>query len=227
MRQVFNSAPWIPPSEIADIKQLFYTYGTAKKVTKNSVIKSGGQHNRLFLLEKGLCMYLVNYSIGKTRVLALIPPGRSLCNISCISGERVNVTTLAKRNTDLISMSPAILLEQITKRQDLAVRYMKFIIATQESLLEGMIANFTLSHEDRLKVFFKSLLHSFALENKIGMVEIPIPLFNEELGMIINATRVTVSRIKKKWSHQGLYQKKDRKAYINTSLLADVYDWHR
>jgi CRP-like cAMP-binding protein len=225
MRQVFNASPWIPPAEHDRIKDLFFTYGKVKNIKKNSIIKSSGEGNKLFFLKKGLCMYFLNYYAGKPQVLSLLPPNRSLCNLTCISGERVNVTTYAKRDSEILSMAPAILREHIRSNQVIADISMKMIIATQESLLEGMIANLTLTPEERLKVFFKSLLHSFDLLNNDNVIKIPVHLSNQDLGMVISVTRVTVSRIKKQWMQAGLYQKVGSQAYLHSSLLSNIYDW--
>ena len=226
MRQVFNGLPWIPPAEHQLIRDLFDKYGRLQKITKNSILKSGGDDSKLFFVLNGLCLYYVNYNQGKTSVMAILPPGRSICNLSCLSGRRVNVTTYAKKGTEVLSISPELYRRHIRENQNIADVVLKESIFKHESLLEGMIANSTLSHEDRLRTFYKALFYSCDLWHKDGLVDVPVRLTCEELGMIINASRVTVSRIQNKWLKAGLCTKQGSHLQLDQRLFQDIYDWH-
>lgn len=225
MRQVFNAAPWIPPAEDKSICDLFSTYGRVQKINKNSLLKCGADENKLFYLKKGLCLYIVNYSVGKTNILAVLPPGRSLCNISCISRNKVNVTTYAKKGSEILTMNPSILRKYLKNNPEAAETQMKLVIETEESFLEGMIVNSTLSHEERLKTFYKSLIHSYGSSLENDRLEIPVKLSNVELGMVISANRVTVSRIKNRWSQAGMLTAIGSKIFLDRSLFDSIYDW--
>ncbi len=226
MRQVFNGLPWIPSAEHQLIRELFEKYGRRQVISKNSILKSGGDGSKLFYVVKGLCLYYVNYTQGKTSVMAILPPGRSICNLSCLSGRRVNVTTYAKRGTEVLSISPEHYLRHIKENPAVADVVLKESIFKHESLLEGMIANFTLSHEDRLRTFYKALCCSFDHSTNENMAEIPLKLTCEELGMIINASRVTVSRIQNKWVKAGLCTKQGTRLFLDQRLFDNIYDWH-
>ena len=160
MRQVFNGLPWIPPAEHKLIRDLFEKYGRKQTIRKNLILKSGGDDSKLFYIVKGLCLYFVNYTQGKTSVMAILPPGRSICNLSCLSRKRVNVTTYAKKGTEVLSISPELYRRHIRKNQEIAEVVLKESIFKHESVLEGMIANATLSHEDRLRTFYKAIFFS-------------------------------------------------------------------
>ncbi len=226
MRQVFNGLPWVPPSEHQLICDLFTKYGRKQKIDRNSILKSGGDGSKLFYVVKGLCLYYVNYTQGKTSVMAILPPGRSICNLSCLSDKRVNVTTYAKKGTEVLSISPELYRRHIRENPEVADVVLKESIFKHESLLEGMIANATLSHEDRLRTFYKAVLHSNNLLADKGVVEVPFKLTSEELGMIINASRVTISRIQNKWIKNGLCHKEGSRLKFDQRLFQDLYDWH-
>jgi len=226
MRQVFNGLPWIPPAEHKLIRDLFEKYGRKQTIRKNLILKSGGDDSKLFYIVKGLCLYFVNYTQGKTSVMAILPPGRSICNLSCLSGKRVNVTTYAKKGTEVLSISPELYRRHIRKNQEISEVVLKESIFKHESVLEGMIANATLSHEDRLRTFYKAIFFSNNMRPQEGLIEIPIKLTSEELGMIINASRVTVSRIQNKWIKAGLCRKEGSRLQLDQRLFQDIYDWH-
>ncbi len=88
-----------------------------------------------------------------------------------------------------------------------------------------MIANATLSHEDRLRTFYKAMLFSSGMLKQEGWVNIPIKLTSEELGMIINSSRVTVSRIQNKWIKAGLCSKEGSRLRLDQHLFHGIYDW--
>lgn len=226
MRQVFNALPWLPPAEHPKVCELFEKFGRHQTIAKSTILKGGGDENRLFFITKGLCLYFVNYSQGKTSIMALLLPHRSICNLSCISGDKVNVTTYAKSGTELLSISPEQYRRFIRENSDIAEIAMKAIIAKQESQLEGLIANSTLEPEDRLKTFYKALYSSYNLLGQKTLLEAPLKLTNEELGMIISASRVTVNRIQNKWIQSGLAEKLGGRIYLHAALFNDIADWH-
>ncbi|MCD8553673.1 Crp/Fnr family transcriptional regulator [Seleniivibrio sp.] len=225
MRQVFNAFPWVLPQEHELVQKLYFRYGRLRKLSKNAILKCGGECNKLFYLKKGLCMYMVNYDREKPRVLALIPPGRAMGDLTCLSGEIVNVTTVAKRESEILVLPPDILKTHMRSSVELMDAVLKTTIAKQESHIEGMIANFTLTPEDRLKTLFKSMICSSGIEPE-GMVRLPLKLSHEELGMVVSTTRVTVSRIISKWIEADLIKKDGRSFVINCVLFTGLYDWH-
>jgi len=224
MRQVFNQYPWIPPEEQEVVRKLYYKYGRLQRVKKNKILKCGGECNKLFYLKKGLCMYMVNYDQDKPRALAIIPPGRAMGDLTCLSGEIVNVTTVVKRDSEVLIIPPDILTKCMKQDFDVSQAIIKTTIAKQECFLEGMIANFTLDYEDRLRTLFKSLIISFQCPIE-DFTKVPLALNNTELGDIINSTRVTVSRILTKWQREGLARKEEKQLYLSQKLFNDLYDW--
>ena len=225
MRQVFNALPWIPPREYEAIEKIYYKHGRIHRFTKNSILKCGGECNKLFFLKKGLCCYLVNYNREKPRMMALLPPGRAMGDLTCMTGDIVNVTTYALRDSDVLTLPPDILEKYMQKDFSLAKAVLKTAVAKQECHLEGMIANFTLTPEERLKLFFKVMLAAAGKEEAEWNV-MPLKLKIEEYGLIINATRVTVSRMISRWKEAGLIKKESGSIVVNKVLISDVYDWH-
>ena len=98
MRQIFQNLPWVQPAVPPVIASLYERRGVLQKVKRNQVLKAGGDNPKSFLLVRGLCVYRIASAIkGSSSILSLIPPGRSMCDISAAVDERVNVETVACR----------------------------------------------------------------------------------------------------------------------------------
>lgn len=227
MMQAFNALPWIPSAEYEKISELYLKYGVLRKVKKNTFLKSSGDRNKLFYLQKGLCMGFVDCQPDKSVLLTLLLPGRAIGDLTCISGEKVNMRIVVKQDSELLALPKDILKNQIKKDSEIALLIAKTMVAKRESHLEGMLANCTLSVEERLKTFFKALMTSYPVPKVGDWYRLPVRLNNEELASIVNATRVSVSRILSAWAERNLYQKANsRNVFISARLLESVYDWH-
>lgn len=226
MRQVFNALPYIIPPEDMEIAAIYEKYGTLRKIKKGVILKDGGDANKLYFLKSGLCMYMINYYLEKPRTLALILPGRAMGDITCVSGEKVNVTTIALRDSEVLVIPPEILKNEMKENFDISFKVTKNIIAKQECHLEGMIANFTTTHEERLATFYKALILSFGKQSDDMWQKLPLKLSNEEIGYIIHGTRVTVNRLHLKWNVEGKYKKESKTVFINKSIFDLTHDWH-
>ena len=224
MRQVFQQIPWIYPQDPQEIIELCHKHGTMRHVKKGGVLKSGGESQKLFHLVEGICAYFINYAEGKPRSFALILPGSSLGDLTCITGQKVNVTTSVLRDAKILTLSPEIYLSAIKSDAELAIKLCRHAINKQESSLEATITNFTHEPAMRLKIFLQALIIRY--QNKIEeWNKVPLILTHEELGMMINTTRVTVNRIFSQWEKEGLIKKDGKQIHCGKVLFGDIYDW--
>ena len=226
MRQIFQSLPWVHPAVPQPIVDLYRKRGIEILVKKHGVLKSGGENPKCFLLVRGLCAYHIpNSESGIPTTLSLIIPGRSMCDISASVAERVNVETVAWQDSLVLAMPPATLRDEALRDPALAACLLQDVIAKQESHIEGMTANFTLSPQMRLKTLFKVLLTAYGRPVTGESLLLPLLLNNSQYGQIINLSRVTVSRILAEWQEQGLVKKDGRAIAVNSRLFEDIYDW--
>ena len=80
MRQIFFALPYVCPREPARIADLIREHGTLRDVAAGEVLKRGGDANRLFLLEEGICAYFVaGATTGHSTIMSLLLPGTTLC----------------------------------------------------------------------------------------------------------------------------------------------------
>ena len=178
MRQIFQNLPWVQPAVPPVIASLYERRGVLQKVKRNQVLKAGGDNPKSFLLVRGLCVYRIASAIkGSSSILSLIPPGRSMCDIS------------------------------------------------EESYSEGMVANFTLDPQFRLRTLFKVLITSYGIPLRDDWTVIPLLLNNSQYGQVVNLSRVSVSRIFSQWEAAGLIRKDRRSISVRKELFSDLYDW--
>ncbi len=226
MRQIFEALPWVHPEVPAPIIRLYEKRGIPVRVKKNEVLKAGGENPKCFLLVHGLCVYRV---AGERRrspsILSVIIPGRSMCDISASVNERVNVETVAWQESTVLAMPPGALEEEAARDPVFSRLLLQDVIAKQESHIEGMVANFTLAPEERLKTFFKVLLTAYGTPIRQGWMVMPLLLNNEQYGQIVNLTRVSVSRTLSRWVEAGLVRKNGRSIAVREELFSDCYDW--
>ena len=225
MRHAFNVLPWLPPQEYEEIRSIYYQHGTLVRIPKNTVLKSSGDENRLFYLKKGLCTCSVNGYPDKILTLALLLPGRAIGDLTCVSGETVNMTITARRDSEVLALPAGTLTDYMEKDAHIGVLMARTVLSKRNSHLEGMLNNCFLSQDQRLRVFFKALIASEQSDYNSPWYKVTIKLNNEEIARVINATRVSVSRLIGEWIDNGLYRKDGNIRYIHEDIFHSVRDW--
>ncbi|MBQ9240641.1 MAG: Crp/Fnr family transcriptional regulator [Duodenibacillus sp.] len=227
MRQIFQSLPWIHPVEPEEITDIYRKHGVRRHVKRGEILKHGGQSPKLFFLEKGLCAYFVGGRVkNRPSVLSLILPGRTMGDITCFTKDKVNVLSLALKDSTVLEVDPFAVLEESKKNPDLMLQLGRLLIHKQESHMEGLLANFTLPAADRLKVLVKALFLSYRLPiRRDDWNVVPLRLNNEQLALIVNLTRISVSKILSEWQEAGLARKDGMTLLVRAELLDGIYDW--
>lgn len=225
MRQVFLSNPWIHHEEPEELRQIYYQYGTLRKIKKDAFLKNGGESAQISLLLNGLGTFSFEGLNEKPIIFSLVLPNRVLGDMDGFSGQLVNVNARLTRDSEILSVERSTFMSIIEKNPSLHTMLTKSLIAKQESNLEAMIACHTLGVEARLKVFLKCLLTSTQKNMTSGWIPVTLYLSHEEFASIINASRVTISKLFSSWEEQNLLTKKRRMICVHTNLFSDVYDW--
>lgn len=229
MRQIFQVLPWIPPKELPETLGLFRRYGVPAVYGNGELLKHKGEAKKLFLITEGTAAYYVadRYK-SHPSVLNLLIPGRSACDLSAITGDRVNVTTRAIGNCQVLMMQPDVLMDYVSASPDFAVKQLRHVTKKQECSIEAMVANFTLEPEERLRRLLKVVLVSSEMPPVYeDWNRIPIDLTNEQYGAVVNLTRVSVSRIFSEWTTKMLLKKSGKNIWVHGKLLENIDDWCR
>ena len=110
MRQIFKTHPWVPPKELPETQELFRKYGVPGSIRPGHLLKGKGEPSKLYLITRGAAAYYVadRYK-SHPSVLSLLIPGCSACDLSVITGDRVNVTTRAIGPCEVLIMPPHVL----------------------------------------------------------------------------------------------------------------------
>ncbi|MEI3144771.1 MAG: Crp/Fnr family transcriptional regulator [Dakarella massiliensis] len=148
-----------------------------------------------------------------------------MCDISAAVDERVNVETVAWRDCVVYAMPPRTLSEEMSKDPAFGKAVLADVTAKEESYIEGMVANFTLDPQFRLRTLFKVLITSYGIPLRDDWTVIPLLLNNSQYGQVVNLSRVSVSRIFSQWEVAGLIRKDRRSISVRKELFSDLYDW--
>lgn len=225
MRQVFYQKPWIYREEPAVIRDIFLRYGTLERLQKNTPLLNGGEDGRFYYLKKGLATFAFQDMNGRSFIFSLVLPGRVLADVDGISREMVNVTDSVIRPSEVLSISYEKWQKYIGNSPELMLEFTRGIISKEETHMEAMIANYTLSVEDRLRVFLKALITSYQPEITQGWNKVPLYLSQDEYAQLVGSTRVTVNRVKAEWQKNGLSIKNKRDTAVHSDLFERLYDW--
>lgn len=227
MRQIFHALPWIPPKEPDTVIKLFHEYGVPLTFHSRQLMKAKGENNKLYLVTKGAAAYYIaDQHKSHASVLNLLIPNRAACDLSALTGTKVNVMTRAIGTCEVLSMSPNVIPNYMREHAEFGLEMAKHVTIKQECSIEAMVANFTLEPADRLRTLLKVLLLSY--DKPIvpdEWLRIPLDLTNEQYGSIVNLTRVSVSRLFSDWSAKELFRKSGRNVFVRSELFDGIYDW--
>lgn len=155
MRRIFRSVPYFLPPEPGPLARIFREHGTLRVVPKRATLKHGGEEARVFYLQKGLCAYYAGEAFGhRPAILSVILPGCVMGDMTAVVATRCNVHTVAFADSEVLVLSPRVLREAVFSDPELSLLEARNITAKEESLLEGMVANFTRPRSERLLIFW-------------------------------------------------------------------------
>lgn len=229
MRQVFLGSPWIHAPTDPDIVRLFNTCGRWAKLPAGGCIFNGGDRGEIALVLSGLGSFSFQDRHGHNHIFTLVLPGRLMGDVDVLSGDIVNVTDAALRETEVRLVTRDLFLQFLADNPAIQRKHAIGVIHDHESDMEGMIANFTLSAPDRIVTLFASLIHNLQTKpDSEGYYPLEYSLTTIEISQIVSVARPTVSSILNQWLGEGLLKKCDKHLCVSHSLFAALQDWtHR
>lgn len=234
MRQIFRSIPYFLPADPDWVRDLFLEHGRAVRFASGETLKWGGEARRLFFLKRGLCAYTLDTTESRPAILSVIAPGRAMGDLTASINNRCNIRTTALVESDVLLLEPERLTAAFEAKSELASSEIANVIAKEESIIEGVTANFTRSPEERLKVFLKAaFVNAGMLPQDAGsgdrsedeFLEFPYSLSAERMGEALNLNRVSVAKLFSKWRREQLVARHGRTLLISPALFADLFDW--
>lgn len=227
MRRIFTPLPYFLPAEPEPFVKLFREHGTPRLVKKGEFLKRGGEMQRLFFLEDGLCAYYAAEALDhRPMVISVILPGRVMGDMTASIRTRCNVFTRALKNSHVLTIPPEVLAHAIEVDSDLAAIEIRSIIAKEESLIEGISANALRPPAERLVIYAKALCRSFDVKpDAEGWNRLPVALPAETIGEVVNLNRVSVARLLSHWMETGHVYREGRTLFFRQILFDAVDDW--
>ncbi len=95
---------------------------------------------------------------------------------------------------------PRVLQDAVLLDPSLSLLELQNITAKEESLLEGMVANFTRAPQERLLIFFKALLLQSGVSLDVLWVTLPHLISAECIDQAVNLNRVSIAKITSAWT---------------------------
>ncbi|MDO5531961.1 Crp/Fnr family transcriptional regulator [Sutterella sp.] len=227
MRRIFTPLPYFLPAEPEPFVKLFREHGVPRLVKKGEFLKRGGEEQKLFFLEEGLCAYYAAEALDhRPMVISVILPGRVMGDMTASIRTRCNVFTRALKNSRVLTIPPEVLAHAIEVDSDLAAIEIRSIIAKEESLLEGVAANSLRPPAERLVIYAKALCRSFGVRaDADGWNRLPLKLPAKTIGEVVNLNRVSVTRLLIHWMEVDAIRKDGRTLYFHQRLFDAVDDW--
>lgn len=227
MRRIFTPYPYFLPAEPAPLVELFRRHGTPRKVGKGELLKRGGEEQKLFLLEEGLCAYYAAEALNhRPSILSVLLPGRCMGDMTASIRTRCNVFTRTLSSCRVLVIPPEALAGAIERTPELAQIEIRNVIAKEESIVESMAANFLRSPQERLVIYAKVLCRVMEVEpDEASWSRLPLALPAEVVGEIVNLNRVSVARQLSRWMQAGVVRREGRRLSFHQRLFDAVEDW--
>lgn len=232
MRQVFSTYPYIEPPAPAPLQAAIRQRGTLFEVESGNILKMPGELHHFYMIEEGVCGYFVAGQVfGHPRIMSTLLPGRTVADISVSVGRPCNIETRALTPVKAWAVPASFFDEVVYKDPEILRMHYQLTVMKHESTVEGMIANFTLPPELRLRVLFQLLIAADLQGEPHEVVKpglwyrLPYRLTAQTIGMIVNLTRSNVSRQLNSWREAGLARKEGIDWELAGVLFENIYDW--
>lgn len=227
MRQIFTAFPYVEPPVLDFIAERVRAHARLLTLEPGDILKMPGELHHFYMVEEGVCGYFVaGVVFGHSRIMSLLPPKRTVADISVSTGRPCNIETRALTKAKAWACPAQFFKEEIFSNNALAELYYRLAVMKHESTVEGMVANFTLPPEQRLKILMM-MLCTDAPQVKGDWHRVPYRLTAETMGLVVNLTRSNVSRQLSQWREAGLARKVGLDWELHEKLFSDIYDWQR
>ncbi|MDY6010553.1 MAG: Crp/Fnr family transcriptional regulator [Duodenibacillus sp.] len=228
MRQVMRTRPWTLPVEPPQLVEIFRRYGREVVYDKGQPLSHGGLTGDVSLLLEGMVTFSFVDIASKSRIFALILPGRTIGDLDALNPHSTRVVAECIRPSRLLVVSNEAYRAALRSSVELMELYADLAILKAESVLEGAFANFTMDLDGRLRALLYSLMCEspiFRAQPNIEWCACPVDLTVTEIARIVAGNRSWVSTKLSEWTEEGLVRRVGRVMEIRTSLFSPVYDW--
>ncbi len=216
---VFQTVPWIMPAEPEAIQRIFEQYGRESRFDRGEMIPHGGAEGSVYLIQQGVVTFGYYDREQRYQVFNVVLSGRTVGDLDSLGRRTIPVIAKCIRPTRVLVVGREVWLSSLRASVETMEAYAVSANRKHQCTMEGMICNYTLALEERLRKFFYALITAHYTPKVSGWNPCPVALTVTELARIVACNRSWVSRTISGWIAQRLAKKDGRMLLISSRLF--------
>lgn len=208
------------PAQTEPIIDIFKRYGHPKTFARGERLRHGGLDGEVCLLTKGLGIFTFSDGNGTEHVLSLILPHRTMGDLDALDLRPVGLVAEFIRPSTVLALERNAWLEALRSDVRIMEAYLSSAILEHECCMEGMLSNFTVDLDTRLRILLHAIIKSHYQIRKDYWNPVPISLSITDIAKMVSANRSWVSRTVSSWVEAGLMRKDKRQLLVRSELFA-------
>jgi CRP-like cAMP-binding protein len=220
LRKLLSESDLFYPLSEEDLADLV-SIAITRKVSRGETIFVAGEPGRqLFAVCRGRVKAVATAADGREMVLRLVDPGEVFGELALLDGGERTATLIAAQPSELLVIDRRDFVSLLRRRPEIAIELLAVVAGRLRSTTEQVRDTNFLEIGPRLAKKVLELANLYAEQSLEGEV---LEVSQEELGMFIAATRVSVNMQLKVWERAGLLRTARGKIFIcDKTRLAEV-----
>ena len=216
---IFNTKPWVMPREPEEIRAIFTEFGRPRVFERGAMIAHGGEDGAVCMVERGVVTFGYYDRDQRHQVFNVILPGRTVGDLESLDASSYPIIAKCIRPTRVLIVGRDLWLERLRSSVQVMEAYARSANLKHQCTMEGMICNYTLPLEERLRKFFYALITAHYSPKPAGWNPCPVVLTVTEIARIVACNRSWVSRTLSGWVASGLVKKDGRMLLLSSRLF--------
>ena len=216
---IFHTVPWVMPKEPEEIQRIFREHGRLVHFSQGKLLAHGGPAGNICLVTQGTVTFGYYDRQDHYQVFNLILPGRTIGDLESLDVSSFPIIARCIRPTTLLVVDRATWLAQLRASAATMEVYALSANRKHQCTMEGMICNYTLPLEERLRLLFYALITAHYSPKEEGWNPCPVALTVTEIAQVVACNRSWVSRTLSRWISGGLAKKDGRILLLSSRLL--------
>ncbi|MDO5532478.1 Crp/Fnr family transcriptional regulator [Sutterella sp.] len=188
------------------------------------VLAHGGENGTVSLIRKGLVTFGYMDAAENYQVLSILLPGRLAGDMDVLEPTPYRIIVQTLKPIELLTISRDEWLRHLRGSVETMETYTRLANRCHQSVMDGMIANYTRPLEQRLRTLILSLITEHYAVKPSDWNPCPVTLSVTDLAQIVSASRSWVSRTLSAWIEEGMARKDGRLLFFRGELFRDLID---
>ena len=180
---------------------------------RQTVFWEGGPGDALFVTLSGYLKAVTSGAEGKEVLLNVMGPGEVIGELSVLDGQPRSASVVALESSQLATIERDPLLEVLRASPNLAIRLVEVLAQRLRNLSKRCENISSMDISSRLADVLVSLAEKHG--QRTGRdVRIPVRLSQQDLGSMVGATRESVNKQLRHWTHDGVLKQEAGRVII-------------